>query len=85
MARSVVSTSMLKRVSWSEKQRSAGVIGSEAGVGVVVVAVVGGEEEEEVERGTAVLGVPSGLRCSFARESMLARMPEKEQSMPLTA
>lgn len=83
MARSVVSTSMLKRVSWSEKQRSAGVIGSEAGVGVV--AVVGGEEEEEVERGMAVLGVPSGLRCSFARESMLARMPEKEQSMPLTA
>ena len=53
-------------------------IGSEVGG----EAVVDGEEEEE---GGAVLGEPSGLRCSFARESILARMPEKEQSMPLTA
>ena len=35
--------------------------------------------------GGGSLGKPSGLRCSRARESIDARMPLKEQSMPFTA
>ena len=91
MARSVISTSMLKMVSCREKQRSAGVMG-EVSCGVEDLAGVEGlgglDDLADLADLVDLVGVGVefwGERCNWARPSTEARIPEKEQSIPLTA